>query len=85
MSKDEGRKCEVDECRERIRPEAPDHVFCGTHWLMVPSTRQWAMFDAYQLGQCFGKVKLTQAWFDAVYAAADFLEKPGKKKHGQRK
>jgi hypothetical protein len=45
------------------------------------------MFDAYQLGQYDGNAKPTQAWFDAVSAAADLLEKGDtkKRKHGQHK
>lgn len=76
-------RCEIDGCKGET-PEG--RVFCEACWKKIASPLQNAISDAYQLGQgCNRTIKPTQAWYDAVSVAADSIEKPGKKKHGQRK
>jgi hypothetical protein len=78
-------KCEIDECREEIPTDRPDHVFCDTHWLFVPQRLRERIARAYTPGQCYGRVKMTQLWFDLVGEAASAIERENRARNDRAK
>lgn len=61
--------CRANGCKARI---SPDLLMCPTHWRMVPSGIQSAVWAAYQRGQQIGgSVEPTDAWYAAAAAAVE--------------
>lgn len=62
----ETHRCQAEGCS---RPIPRRMLMCMMHWRRVPRAIQLRVIAAYQLGQCFGKVRPTAAWFEAAREA----------------